>query len=442
MKLSLLQRRVWRLSALMAFLALPSLFAKGEESVALPGSLDFLAVKNVTISTTAVLEDEDVILWNGEGLHAGIQACKFTLYNIKEIPTEFEVPENPTVYFIIKDAYGNEVYNADKDIANEFRKMKLMKNYSTTSNFSASVFRGGEYHLSLSISPDLFSYETDMLIKDEAGTRVTNAKTKVNLDMCPIVAITSGYPYDPEAVKGEKYLHWTMSSASDPTKIIAEGTETFELDAEKPKLAAVAEVPLFVDEELEPGEYFFTLTSDYAPACRTFKAYVYDVPDVEVALNKTEYKAREDTEATLKVTMSYGYPYISVDASTEKNSVFITTELLEESKTTEYSDPAWADSEVHCTADLSVSLAAVTDEIVKQYKGEVPMSLLISFNGERQYASTVIIPFAYDSAGIEDISVDDIGNAKVKYYNIFGVEVDDSYRGIVISSDGHKIIRK
>lgn len=439
---SLLHRSVCRLSALMAFIALPSLFAKGEESVTLPGSLDFLAVKDVKVATTTVFEDENVLQWTGEGFHAGIQSCTFTLYNIKEIPSQFEVPENPTVYCIIKDAYGNEVYSSEKNIANEFNKMKLMKNYSSTTSISVGVSRGGEYQLSMSISPDLFSYEQDLLIKDEAGARVTNTKTKVNLDLCPVVSITSGYPYDPETVKGEKTLHWTVSPANDPTKIIADQTETFELDAEKPKLAAVVELPLAVEEELEPGEYIYTLTSDFAPACRTFKAYVYDVPDVEVALNKTEYKAGEDTEATLKVTMSYGYPYISVDASTEKNSVFMTTKLLEESKTSEYSDPAWADSEVHCTADIAVSLSAVTDDVVNQYKGEVPLSLLINFNGERQYESTVIIPFAYDSAGIKDINVDNSDNAKIKYFNIFGVEVDDSYRGIVISSDGHKIIRK
>ncbi len=352
------------------------------------------------------------------------------------------MPENPTVYCIIKDAYGNEVYSSEKNIASEFNKMKLMKNYSSTSSISVAVPRGGEYKLSLSISPDLFSYEQELLIKDEAGARVTNTKTKVNLDLCPVVSITSGYPYDPETVKGEKTLHWTVTPANEPTKIIVDQTETFELDADKPKLAAVAELALAVDDELEPGEYIYSLTSDFAPACRTFKAYVYDIPHVEVSLNKTEYKAGEDTEATLKVVMNYGYPYIQVDASTEKNSVFMTTKLLEESKTIEYNDPAWADSEVHCTADITVSLATVIDEIVNQYKGEVPMTLLIAFNGESQYESTVIIPFTSDSSGIDDISVDKSGNAKIKYFNIFGVEVDDSYRGIVISTDGHKTIRK
>ncbi len=442
MKLSLLQKRVCRLSALMVFMTLPSLFAKGEESVTLPGNLDFLAVKNITVATTTIFEDESLIPWTGEGFHAGIQSCTFTLYNIKEIPSQFEVPENPTVFCIIKDAYGNEVYSSEKNIASEFNKMKLMKNYSSTSSISVAVPRGGEYQLILDISPDLFSYEEDLLIKDEAGARVTNTKTKVNLDLCPVVTITSGYPYDLETVKGEKTLHWTVSPANDPTKIVADQTETFELDAEKPKLAAVVELPLAVEEELEPGEYIYTLTSDFAPACRTFKAYVYDVPDVEVSLNKTEYKAGEDTEATLKVVMKYGYPYIQVDAGTEKNSVFMTIKLLEESKTAEYSDPAWADSEVLCTAELTVSLDAITDEIVNQYKGEVPMTLLIAFNGESQYESTLIIPFASDSSGIEDISVDKSSNEKIKYFNIFGVEVDDSYRGIVISSVGHKSIRK
>ncbi len=68
--------------------------------------------------------------------------------------------------------------------------------------------------------------------------------------------------------------------------------------------------------------------------------------------------------------------------------------------------------------------------------------MLIFFNDERQYESIVINPFAYDIACIDAINVDNSDNAKIKYFNIFGVEVDESYRGIVISSDGHKTIRK
>lgn len=433
--------RVCRLSALTAMIAIASLFANAQESVTLPGSLDFLAVKNVSVATTAIFEDESVDLWQGEGYHVGVQSFTFTLFNIKEIPSQIDAPENPTVYCTIKDAYGEEIRGNDKNIASEFTKMKYIKRYSSMLSSYVAVTRGGEYTLYAGITPELFAYEEVMIIKDDAGTRVTNTTTQVNLDLCPIVTITSGYPYDPETVKGEKTLRWTVSSANDPNNIIVDQTETFELDADKPKLAAVAELPLAVDEVLEPGEYVFTLTSDFAPASRTFKAFVNDVPAVNVSLDKTEYKVGEDAEATLKVDLGYGYPYIAADAGTEKNSVFITTILLEQSKTTEFSDPAWADAKMQYTAELPVSLAAVTDEVVTRYKGAVPLVLRISFNGKTQYESTVVIPFEYDTSGVKDISADKGANSKVRYFNIFGVEVDENYRGIVITSDGRKLIR-
>lgn len=76
------------------------------------------------------------------------------------------------------------------------------------------------------------------------------------------------------------------------------------------------------------------------------------------------------------------------------------------------------------------------------YNCIVPISVKVNFNDKTQYEGVVDIPFKNDSSGIESVSIDNNASPSYKYYNIFGVEVDNSYRGIVITSDGRKILKK
>lgn len=58
-------------------------WAQKTEYTPWPGNLDFLAVTNITLRTTDVLEYGQIIAWKGEGLHAGIEHFRLNLFNCK-----------------------------------------------------------------------------------------------------------------------------------------------------------------------------------------------------------------------------------------------------------------------------------------------------------------------------------------------------------------------
>ena len=275
MKKDCLQRILRYLSLVtIPFLATPNAVAEERGPFIFPGELDILGVKDLDFSTTFLLNDGEVTEWNGEGFHTGIQQVSLSIYNCKEIPKTFNIPDSPTIHFSITDGYGEEVESVEKDLTSVFNRIKFIHgDFLNKVSQQIAVMRGGVYTMKASITPDLFSYEVVAQIKEEAGVYVTNTKTVVDSILAPVVKITSGFPYHPEKVAGEKTLKWTVARADDPTKILDEDTESFELDASKILLAAeyVLELPV---SGLQPGEYIYSLTSDYAPACMTFKAYV------------------------------------------------------------------------------------------------------------------------------------------------------------------------
>lgn len=424
------------------FFASQSLSAEGRGPFILPGELDFLAVGDLEVYTASYMNGDNLVEWTGDGFHAGVQQVSCILYNCKEIPNSFTKPSSSDFYFKVVDGYGEEVANIEKDITGTFNKLSFIHgDFKNVLSESVAVMRGGKYTLCVGISPELFSYEIEAVFHDEACARVSNTTTNVGLDLAPAISITTGFPYDAESVAGEKTLHWMVASSTNPSVILAEDTETFEFDTSKSLLAGEVQFALPV-ADLTPGEYIYTLESDYAPACRTFNAYVYDVLTADISLDKTLYTVGDESEAVLKINMSYGYPYVAADPETKLPTIFVTTKLLDDSTTDKFSDSAWANTDLNYTADIKVSLEKITKEVVDEYKGKVPISVRVNFNDKTQYEGVVVIPFKYDSSGIESVFINNNASPNYKYYNIFGVEVDNSYRGIVITSDGRKILRK
>lgn len=418
-----------------------SVCAEGRGPFILPGELDFLAIRDLEIKTVSLLNEEYPVDWTGEGYHTGLQQVSFTIYNCKEIPASFTVPKPSMLIFSIVNGYGEVVASVENDMAATFTKIKYTQgNFQSKISESIAVMRGGSYTLRVSISPDLFSYDVVANLKDEAGVRAYNTKANLGSDLAPVVTISSGFPYKPESVAGEKTLHWTVARTDDPSNILDEDTETFKLETDSILLAAETALVLPVSG-LQPGEYIYTLTSDYAPACQSFKAYVYDVLDADITLDKRLYTVGEDKEAILDIDLKYGYPYIFVNTETKLPTINVVTELLDQSETTQYTDAAWENAPLNYVAKVSVPLDKITDEVVKEYKGEVPLTVIVSFNNQIQYKGLVNLPFKYDNSGIEDITIDSPSNVDIKFYNVFGVEVDNSYRGLVITSDGRKILK-
>lgn len=396
------------LLTLAAAFCASTVWAQDTESTPLAGSYDFLAVKNLSLKTTQVFDGDDAKDWTGEGFHAGIQTLSFTLYNCKEIPKDFIIPENPALIFEVKDMDGNVVSRQEKDLTQDFRKMKFSKNVSINMNMMLAVARGGEYQFTAEIAPELFSYDKAITLIDEQGVHITNKNTTVDRPLSPRLIITSGYPYNPSEIAGEKNIHWQLTSVKTPNEIIDQLDEVFELISDRPTLAAVDTLYMTVDN-LQPGEYQYTITSEFAPANCTFISKVNDVLKPEISLDKSTYVFGEDKEAVVTVDMSYGYPYVGKGADSAKPTVLVRADLLNEQTSESYSDEAWADSDMHCTAVIKVPLEKVTEENLTENKGEIPLNITIFFNDMAQFDTTVKIPFEGEYSGITNIIVDNSG---------------------------------
>lgn len=421
----------------MAFSA--NIMAQETEYTPLSGTYDFLAIKDVKVYTSHVIKNGQVEVWNGEGLHAGFQALGMTLFNCKDIPQKLTIPDNPAFICEIRDMQGQVAGRNERDLTGTFKRLQFTSKFTSGLNASAAILRGGEYRLTAQITPGLYSFEKDLVLVDEPGIMVTDTESRIDSLVCPKVTVTSGYPYVPEQFTGEKHLHWQVAPVNSPAETIAAKDEVFELKSETPTLAAIATFNL-ITENLEPGEYQYVLTSDYEPANYTFKAKVYDLLDPDITFDKALYTVGESKEAIVTVAMSYGYPYVGKNTAEGKlPTVTVAAELQGTETSEDYTDEAWATAEMHCTAELHVPLDKITADIAEEYKGQVPLSLTVSFNGAQQYQTTVALPFEYDDAGISDITV--TRPAPVRYYNLQGHRVAPDTPGLHLTSDGRKILR-
>jgi hypothetical protein len=409
------------------------------EDITLSGDLDFLAITDFKVVTSSAYNGDDQEEWDGEGYHVGQQLCSFTVYNCKEINKSATVPEKSAFKFSILDADGETVDSGESDMSNIFKSIKYAKNISMLKQIQFGVMRGGRYKMVAEITPDLLSYANEVDVKDEACARVKNTSSKVGNGLCPEICLTSGYPYDAASISGEMTLDWSVSPDGQPDKVIASDTEILALTSEKPTLAAVDTLYLYVPD-LEPGKYIYTMRSDFEGANRTFEASVIDTLRAELSIDKDKYTLGTDKEVKLKIDMNYGYPYIAADSETGTSTITIVTTLAGETASAEISDQSWASSTVNCTANIAVPLDKVTNELVEQNKDGVPLSLYIVFNSETQYQATIYLPIEAVSGGVNRIAADEKSEQEL-YYNVLGVPVDKSYRGVKISKAGSKIVK-
>ena len=413
-----------------------TLTAEETTYASLPAPWDFLAVKDQKIKSVTAFLGNDYVFWEGEGFHTGLQEVTLTLFSTKEIPEEFDAPISPSIYLKYTDAYGNIEASHERDISDCFMMMKVLDSWEGSIGTGCTVNRGGEYTVEFGLAPGLFKEERQMTIKDEACARVYNTLFKSGEPMSSTLIVTGGYPFDTESIKGEHSLDWTLSPAGTSSSISGEGHETFTLETDKTLIAPVVNFNLDFGS-LEPGKYLGSITSDFSPANSTFNVEVRDVLQTDISIEKEHYVIGTDNEVNLKIAMKYGYPYISLNSDTGKRTIRIRTELLGEEHIFDFSEEAWGDSYVDYTADISVPLNDITHDIASQSDWKLPLEIKVIFNGTTQTEKLIEIPLA-NTSGIESINSDD--KSSPKYYNVFGQRVDSSYRGIVISSDGRKIL--
>ena len=414
-------------------------WAQDDNYTPLSGDLNFLAARITELFTTNVLDHGSMKDWDSKSLHAGLQRISLNLFNCKPIQKNIPLPDDPKSICKIKDLDGNVVAIHEYSLDAVFKKMQFSNRVNTYVKSNLLVKRGGKYIVTSEITPGLYYSETEITLPDEPCIHVFNKTSYVDTLLCPTIFLSGGYPYDAADFTGTKHLHWQIATADAPDVVIKEKDEIFELKSESADLAPVDSMRLDV-ENLRPGIYLYTLTSDFAPANYSFTFDVYDILAPDITFDKEVYTVGESREAIVKVDMSYGYPYVGADSSFGEPTVTVCADLLGEETSVSYSDEAWADSDMHCIAEVKVPLEKVTAEAIKENKGELPLQLSIQFNGTTKYETAISLHFESGSSGIDGINADKSDKSKVRYFNILGVEVDESYRGFVISSDGRKLI--
>lgn len=412
--------------------------AQDAEYTPLSGDFDFIAAGINELVTTNVLDHGTIKEWHSKDFHTGIQRLSLHLINCKPIQKNITPPDDPKSICKVRDMEGNVVAIHESSLDPIFKKLRFSHKLNTFVMEELLVKRGGKYIISTEITPDLYYSEIEIILPDEPCIHVFDNVSTVDRLLCPQIFLSGGYPYDPADFTGAKHLHWQIAPSDAPDAVIEEKDEIFELKSESADLAPVDSVRLDV-ENLRPGIYLYTLTSDFAPANHSFTFQVFDVLVPDITFDKEVYTVGESREAIVKVDMSYGYPYVGAGSSSGEPTVTVCADLLGQETSVSYSDEAWADSDMHCTAEVKVPLEKVTAESVKENNGELPLQLSILFNGTTKYETALSLHFESGSSGIHNIDADNSDKSKVRYFNIFGVEVDESYRGFVISSDGHKL---
>ena len=402
----------------------------------LPAPLDFLAVKDFIIITEKAFIGNDQISWDGPSFHTGIQMGRLTCCNIKDVPDDAEAPKSPSLYIRFTDAYGNLASSHEYDLYKAFNKMGFSETLKFTEDVECAVSRGGLYTVEFGMTPELFKHEQQIIIEDEACARVYGTYFKKGEQAITALDITSGYPFEPSSLKGQRSLDWALTSAESPTLVLAGGSETFSLESDRPLIASAATVALELGS-LEPGRYLCMVSSDFSPASHAFNVEVDDVLQAEVFMDKEQYLIGKDGAVDMRIAMKYGYPYISTNPDTGKPTIIVKAVLCGQEYIFDFSNEEWKDSEVNYTARISVPLTDVTYGIACEYDWNLPLDIKVIFNGATQMEKSVGIPIA-DSSGIESINAD--SRTLPKHYNLFGQRVNNSYRGITITSDGSKIL--
>lgn len=425
--------------SIFAFLIASAVSIDAETSTAipLPAPLDFIGVDTPTVKTEFAYTAADTLAyWMEPGYHIGLQSTSLTWYNLKDIPEDFEVPESPYFFVNFVDAYSNPAASSKIDLTFDFEKLLFVDSFISNPSVKCSILRGGEYTVEMGMAPNMFSHEEHITVKDEACVRVAGTRFKDNEDKTTTLFITSGYPYNPESVMGIHELSWVLTPENDPTYVIADGESPFSLENDHALMAAMDSVECDF-WAVEPGKYHCIVTSDFTPANRTFDLEILDVLQAEINKDKDHYMIGSDSEANLQIAMAYGYPYISANEETGKPTINVIAQLLDEEYTFDFSNEEWGNSAMDFIAEIKVPLKGVTYDIAKENDWRVPLTIKVIFNGGIQAEIPVEIPIE-NTSSIESIGPEP--TVAPIYFNVLGQPVDGFCKGVVVSSDGRKLL--
>ena len=301
--------------------------------------------------------------YNQDSLRAGLETM---FYDFKIIPPEPKWPENQfdtlTALLTFSDLYEHEIVrlNASKDImdiANQFIEYHAYDAFdSNGTNFTLP--RGGKYEFRTYFDFLNIDKRDTVTVYDDPSLRVNGIFTvKTGDDLNISGYYNTGYPYDINSLTGEEYADVTIyKMETDST-----GREAFKhrfplhlKDEAYPLLAGWDS--LFVNiikPDIGPYIMRFETNWDAVPT-RDIPLSVEDTLRATLTLDNDAYNFKTDKQATMHMTMDYGYPHIGFVQPDTIPTIRVTASLFKDAALTDtlFTDTLKLVSDTLATKDL------------------------------------------------------------------------------------------
>jgi len=397
--------------------------------------------------------------YNQDSLRAGLEAM---FYDFKIIPPEPKWPENQfdtlTALLTFSDLYENELVrlNASKDImelANEFVEYHAYGG-SDSDGKDFTLPRGGKYEFRTYFDFLNIDKRDTLTVYDDPSLRVNgNFTVKTGDDFNISGFYNTGYPYDINSLTGDEYADVTIyKMETDST-----GREAFKhrfplhlKDEAHPLLAGWDS--LFVNIiKPEIGPYIMRFETNWdAVATRDIPLSVEDTLRATITLDKDAYDFKTDKQATMHMTMDYGYPHIGFVNPDTIPTIRVTASLFKDIALTDtmFTDTLMfvcdtlATKDLRYAGDWTLDWTKIDASKLAQEDSIYYLKATIIFNGGEQYKTTIPLKVETTTTTIRSVAV--LSSNDEDTYTLSGVRVN-SHRPLatgIYLRKGKKIISK
>lgn len=404
----------------------------------------FAEIKDFSFISSVPLQKNPLIPWDGNGYHAGVFTTMFTAY-AEQVPEDYIETDSMNFHVRMSDIYNLSTIESSKEFE-DFYPGSFENSESCSLSFSQN--RGGTYIYAFDIDKMSIHVLDTIVVVDEPSIYSPDlGSLNVGEDLDATFYLTTGYPFDMDALTGNEYVTYKIYSVvNDSTKIETgnEGSKSLRLkDEAHPLLAGLDSISVEMFEPA-PGKYCIQYESNWSTANIAFDFDVNDTISVSTKLDKDVYTYDTDKTAKLSVHASYGYPFIPVTKEYPIPTVTIATKIMDTADSLVIANDTLATKALNYDGTLDIDLSKVTSEYLTENKDSVALTLDVLFNGKSMYNKSIPIVFSHSSTGIEKPKTD--GTGKHSIYTLSGVkqncEKESLPNGVYIIDGKKQVVKK
>lgn len=397
--------------------------------------------------------------YDQDSLRAGIEGITYEL--VIELP-ERKWPEEQfdtlSALCAFSDLYGRELFRLDasKDVMELVNVFVELHTYGghDSSNRAFTLPRGGEYEFRTFFDFLNIDKRDTLTVYDDPSLRVNGTFTvKTGEDFNFAGFYNTGYPYDINSLTGEEYADVTIyKMETDST-----GREAFKhrfplhlKDEAHPLLAGWDS--LFVNIiKPEIGPYIMRFETNWdAVATRDIPLSVEDTLRATITLDKDAYNFRTAKQATMHMTMDYGYPHIGFVKPDTIPTLRVTASLFKDKALTDtlftdtlmFVNDTLATKDLRYAGDWALDWTKIDASKLAQEDSTYYLKATIIFNGNEQYKTTIPLKVETSATAIRSVAV--LSSNDEDTYTLSGIRVN-SHRPLapgIYLRKGKKIIIK